>query len=107
MSPPPQRIWDTSQRASQSSFAASYVAKLSLHPSRLGGDHLLLSKRCSVKEGLHRSFSEAPAPLMRAHLVVLCDPRIKVGLQFGDRTVNLFPERNSIELVERALVKAF
>ncbi len=43
---------------------------------------------------------------MRAHLVVLCDPRIKVGLQFGDRTVNLFPERNSIELVERALVEA-
>ena len=39
-------------------------------------------------------------------LIVLADPQIEVGLQFVDRTIHLFTERDTIELVEHGLVKA-
>jgi hypothetical protein len=40
-------------------------------------------------------------------LIVLFDPRVQIGLQLVDRTIYLFAERNTIELVERGLVEAF
>ena len=39
-------------------------------------------------------------------LVVLGDPRIKVGLQLVDRAVDLFAERHSVELVEDGAMEA-
>src|SRR5262249_30167655 len=73
----------------------------------LGRDHFLLRHRYSVKEGLHRRFPEAPAPLMGPLLIVLAYPHIKVGLQLVDGTVELSAEGDTVQLVEHGLVEAF
>jgi hypothetical protein len=49
-----------------------------------GCDHFLLRHRHGIQEGLHRGFAEAPASLMRPHLIIFFDPRIQIGLQFID-----------------------
>jgi putative transposase len=55
----------------------------------LGCDHFLLRHWHCVKEGLHRCFAEAPASLMRAGLIVLPHPSIKIGLQLVNGIDNL------------------
>ena len=40
-------------------------------------------------------------------LIEVADPQIEIGLQLVDRTIHLFAERDTIELVERGLVEAF
>ena len=40
-------------------------------------------------------------------LIVLADPQIEISLQFVDRTIHLFPERDTVELVEHRSVEAF
>ena len=39
-------------------------------------------------------------------LIVLADPQIEVGLQLVDRTIHLFAERDTLELVQHRSVKA-
>jgi hypothetical protein len=39
-------------------------------------------------------------------LIVLVDPQIEMGLQLVDRTIHLFAERDTIELVEHGFVEA-
>ena len=39
-------------------------------------------------------------------LIVLADPQIEIGLQLVDRTIHLFSERDTVELVEHGLVEA-
>ena len=56
-----------------------------------------LRERDGVKEGLHRGLSEAPASLMWPRLIVAVDPGIEVGLQLGERPVDLLTERHAIE----------
>ena len=43
---------------------------------------------------------------MRPLDVVASDPVVEIGLQFGDRTVDLFPERDPVEFVEHRFVEA-
>ena len=50
--------------------------------------------------------AEAPAALMGPVLVVLGDPRIKVGLQLVDRAVDLFAERHAVELIQDGAMEA-
>ena len=38
-------------------------------------------------------------------LIVLVDPQVKIGLQLVDRTIHLFAEGDTVELVEHGLVK--
>ena len=71
-----------------------------------GCDHFLLHHRQCVKQGLHRSFAEAPAPLMWPYFVVFADPCIEIGLQFVDRTIHLLAEGYTVEFVEHSLVEA-
>src|SRR5262249_23826463 len=40
-------------------------------------------------------------------LIVFFDPRVQIRLQLVGRTIDLFAERNTIELVEHGLVQAF
>jgi len=42
---------------------------------------------------------------MRPFLVVALEPGIKVRLEFGDRSIDLFAEGDAIEFVERRLVE--
>jgi hypothetical protein len=42
---------------------------------------------------------------MRSLLIVALDPGIEVGLEFGDRSIDLLAEDDSIELIEHRLVK--
>src|SRR5215831_6501337 len=51
-------------------------------------------------------FAEAPAALMGPLLIVLGDPRIKIGLQLVDRAIDLFAKRHPIEFVEHGAMKA-
>src|SRR6201982_3162791 len=39
-------------------------------------------------------------------LIVLADPQIEIGLQLVDRTIHLFTERDTVELVEHRSVEA-
>ena len=39
-------------------------------------------------------------------LIVVVDPQIKIGLQLVDRTIHLFTEGDTVELVKHGLVKA-
>src|SRR5690242_11144484 len=39
-------------------------------------------------------------------LIVLMDPQIEIGLQLVDRTIHLFAERDTVELVEHRFVEA-
>ena len=43
---------------------------------------------------------------MGPRLIVSGDPGIEVGLQLGERPVDLLAERHAIELVERGFVEA-
>ena len=43
---------------------------------------------------------------MRTLLIVLANPQIKIGLQFIDRTIHLFAEGDTVELVEHRSVEA-
>jgi len=43
---------------------------------------------------------------MRPLLVVVFDPRIKIGLHLLDRPIDLLPERDAIELIQHRLVVA-
>ena len=70
-----------------------------------GSDHFLLRNRLCVKEGLHRGFTEAPASLMRPVSIELFEPPIEIGLQLCDRGIELFPEGDTIELVQYCLVE--
>ena len=56
---------------------------------------------------MHRRFAKAPASLMWPLLIVLADPQIEIGLQLVDRTIHLFTERDTVELVEHRSVEAF
>jgi hypothetical protein len=38
--------------------------------------------------------------------IVLVNPQIEIGLQLVDRTIHLFAERNTIELIEYRFVEA-
>jgi len=40
-------------------------------------------------------------------LIEVADPQIEIGLQLVDRTIHLFAERDTVELVEHGLVEAF
>ena len=42
---------------------------------------------------------------MRAQFIIFFHPAIEVGLQLGDRPVQRFSERHTIELVEHGLVE--
>src|SRR6185437_4912063 len=59
-----------------------------------------------IQEGLHWRFAEAPTSLMRTLLIVLANPQIKIGLQLIDRTIYLFAEGDTVELVEHRSVEA-
>ena len=71
-----------------------------------GGDHFLLRQRRRVKEGLLWRLAEAPSPLMRPYLVVALNPGIEIVLKFGDRSIDLLAKGDTIELIERAALKA-
>jgi hypothetical protein len=43
---------------------------------------------------------------MWALLIEVADPQIEIGLQLVDRTIHLFAERDTVELVEHGLVEA-
>src|SRR4051812_33799711 len=66
-----------------------------------GCHEFLLGERDRVKEGLHRSFAEAPTSLVRAALIVIGDPRIEISLQLIDAAIDLLAKSNPIELVQR------
>jgi hypothetical protein len=55
---------------------------------------------------LHWGFAKAPASLMWALLIILADPQIEISLQLVDRTIHLFAERDTVELVEHDFVEA-
>ena len=42
---------------------------------------------------------------MRPVLIVTLDPGIEVGLEFGDRSIDLLAEDDAIELIEHRLVE--
>ena len=44
---------------------------------------------------------------MWSDLIVFAEPNIKFGLQFVDRTIHLFAERDAVELVQHGFVEAF
>ena len=71
-----------------------------------GGYEFFLRQGLGVKEGLNRGFAEAPSALMRPFDVVPTDPVVQIDLQLCDRAIDLFPERDAVELVEDRLVKA-
>src|SRR5512132_1548558 len=60
----------------------------------------------AVKEGLHRRLAVTPSALVGADLVVLAEPFVQVGLQLGDRPVELLAKGNAVELVQHGLVEA-
>ena len=43
--------------------------------------------------------------MMRPVLIVTLDPGIEVGLEFGDRSIDLLAEDDAIELIEHRLVE--
>ena len=55
-------------------------------PSKLPRN--LLGHWHCIQEGLHRSFSEAPASLMWPRLIIFDNPGIQIGLQFVDCTIH-------------------
>jgi hypothetical protein len=55
---------------------------------------------------LHRRFAKTPASLVRPAEIELIEPLIEIGLQLIDRAVELFSERNAVELVQHGFVKA-
>src|SRR5262249_32605933 len=58
------------------------------------------------QEGLHWRFAKAPASLMWPLLIEVADPQIEIGLQLVERTIHLFAECDTIELIEHGLVEA-
>jgi hypothetical protein len=48
------------------------------------GDYFLLGHRHRINERLHRGFTEAPAALMRACLIIFADSAIQIDLQLLD-----------------------
>src|SRR5512144_2804683 len=69
-------------------------------------EQLLPGHRQAVKEGRHRRLAVTPAALVGADLVVLAEPFVQVGLQLGDRPVELLAKSNAVELVQHGLVEA-
>jgi len=63
--------------------------------------------RRGVKEGLHRRLAESPPTLMGACFIVAFDPAIEIALQFYNRSVDLFAEHDTVELVQHCLVESF
>ena len=53
-----------------------------------------------------RGLDEAPAALMGSLLAIFGDPRIKVGLQLADGSVDLLAERHPVELIQDGAMKA-
>lgn len=45
--------------------------------------------------------------LVRAVLIIRFQEGIKIGLDFIKRTINLFPERYAVKLIEDRLVESF
>src|SRR5207244_11252898 len=54
----------------------------------------------------HWNLVITPAALIRALLVVVLHPRIEIGLPLLQRPIDLFPERDAIELVQHGLVES-
>src|SRR6185295_18722046 len=73
---------------------------------RSGCHEFLLCQRECVKKGLHWGLAEAPAALMRSVIIVFDQPGIKIGLQLVDAVVDLFAERDPIELVQDGAMEA-
>ena len=71
-----------------------------------GSDHFFPRNRHGVKESLQRRFAKAPAPLMWPTFIVACDPLIEIILEFRDRGVEFFTERDKKELVQHCLIEA-
>src|SRR5262249_34912752 len=67
----------------------------------------LLCQREGIKRGLDWGLAEAPAALMGSSMIVLDRPRIEIGLQLVETAIDLFAERNPIELVQDGAMKAF
>ena len=55
---------------------------------------------------MHWRFAKAPASVMWPLLIEVADPQIEIGLQLVERTIHLFAERDTIELIEHGLVEA-
>ena len=51
--------------------------------------------------------SITPPALVHAFFIVLAQPGVQIGLQFGHGGVNLFPKGNPIELIEPRPVEPF
>jgi len=75
-------------------------------PKHHRGYDFFLRQWLGVKEGLHGGLAKAPLALMSPFDIVAADPVVEVGLQFCDRTVDLFSEGDAVELVERRLVES-
>lgn len=56
---------------------------------------------------MHGRLAIAPAALMGTLLVVLLYPRIQVGLEFLQRSIDLLPKRYAVELVQHRFVEPF
>src|SRR5438034_1052898 len=52
-----------------------------------------------------RSLAVAPPALMCSLLIVLHEPRIEIGLQLGNRAIELFAKRHAVELIEQRFVE--
>jgi hypothetical protein len=56
---------------------------------------------------LPRGLAIAPAPLMRAFLIVTSQPRIQIALKRVERGIDALSERHPVELIEHRLMEAF
>lgn len=77
-----------------------------LFPLRCLGRVLLFARHIgSVRRSLHRCFSETPAALAGALLVLGSHPSIQIGLQHLHRVVEAIAEGDAVEHVEQRLVE--
>jgi hypothetical protein len=54
---------------------------------------------------VHWGLTEAPTALMGWPLIVVSEPSVKIGLQLFDGPIDLFAERDPVELVEQRAVE--
>ena len=55
---------------------------------------------------MHRGLAEAPTALMWSTIIVFDQPSIEIGLQLVERVIDLFAERDPVELIEHSAMEA-
>jgi hypothetical protein len=68
---------------------------------------IIFSLAKGIDKCLHRNLPVAPSSLMGSVLIIYFQPRVQIGLEFIERSVDLFTKCDSIKPIQHGFVKPF